>query len=132
MDHVFRNTSLPRLGPLEHPTTEQHDEILRQLLEFNAGIVGPTTRTIRDSPYESETEAIEGGWWGEASYDCIFLYIFFAICFICWLCQTIFEARVIGSALLKKAEAHCKVADTRHPVRTFSFQAPDFYEKLGL
>jgi hypothetical protein len=54
MDHVFRNTSLPRLVPLEHPTTEQHDEILRQLLEFNAGIVGPTTlKAVMEPIYQT-------------------------------------------------------------------------------
>ena len=125
MDRISDNPRLPRLVLLEHPAPEQHDEILRQLLEFNAGTVGPTTvqpfAIVLKNP---ETETIEGGLWGESSYDWLYVHML--------IISRNFRKRGLGSALLGKAEAIATNRGYRGiRVDTFSFQAPGFYEKLG-
>jgi GNAT superfamily N-acetyltransferase len=116
---------LPKMVPIENPTPEHQNEILRQLLDFNAGVAGPTVlQPFAILLRNPDSDKIEGGLWGESSYDWLYIHMLFV--------SDKFRRRGLGSALMKKAEAiavHRGYLGIR--VDTFDFQAPRFYEKLG-
>jgi GNAT superfamily N-acetyltransferase len=115
----------PNVIALETPPREYHDEIFRQLFEFNTNVVGPTrVESLAVVLKHPKDDTIIGGLWGESYYD--------------WLCINLlivpdkYRRRGLGSSLMRKAE---ELALNRRCVGifldTFSFQAPVFYKKLG-
>jgi GNAT superfamily N-acetyltransferase len=122
---ISRKTVLPEIVPIKKPTTEHQTEILRQLLNFNAGIVGSAAlKSFAILLQNPASKAIEGGLWGESSYHWLYIQML--------VVSGKYRERGLGSALMKKAET---IARSRGylgiRVETFSFQAPGFYEKLG-
>jgi len=98
-------------------------EILKALRAHNIGMVGkfdcrPLTLTVRDQG------KIVGGLDGETFMGWMFAGLL-------WVSEE-FRGRGWGKALMESAETEARQRGVSHSyLDTFSFQAPDFYAKLG-
>ena len=103
---------------------EDHDAVLKALLEFNATQVGPSGKVELTFLIKDENDILMAGANGYTHWNYFFLAHL-------WVSDKV-RGSGIGSDLLKKIEAEAKSRGCSHLwLDTFSFQAAGFYEKLG-
>ena len=108
----------------EHPYEELRQSILAALTEFNAAQGYPPDADLLAVSLTDQAGNIVGGLWGKTVYDWLFVdYL---------VVPPAMRGQNLGSRLMNLAEG---VALKRGCVgswlTTFSFQAQEFYEKLG-
>lgn len=105
------------------PSFDHRAAILAPLAAYNTERVGPglwgtVALTVRD-----EQDAIVGGLWGHHGYGFLFIEL---------LCAGPDRHAGIGTALMARAEAECRrLGLVGIWLDTWTFQAPDFYRRLG-
>jgi GNAT superfamily N-acetyltransferase len=109
----------------EHPDPALRESILRPLRDYNESKVGPSTsELVAILLRHPESGEIIGGLWGRSVRDWLFVDLLFV--------PEELRARGLGSSIMKKAE---EVATKRGCAGVWlhsgTFQASDFYEKLG-
>src|SRR5262249_13966040 len=98
-------------------------EIIKGLRAFNVAAVGkfdhqPLTVTLK------ERSKVVGGLVGETFWGWMFIRLL-------WVSDK-YRGRGFGTALMEAAEEEARTRGVRNVyVDTFSFQAPEFYHKLG-
>jgi ribosomal protein S18 acetylase RimI-like enzyme len=117
--------AIPNIILDEKPDPALRDAILKPLRAFNESNVGPVTAeslaiTLRDPG----NDAVTGGLWGMSVAGWLYVDLL--------VVPQDFRRQGLGTGLLHEAE---KVARKRGCIgiwlHTATFQAPDFYEKLG-
>lgn len=118
-------TTGPTLTVLDEPDAGVRDEILRPLSAYNVSKIGamtprPAAIVLRDDT----TAEIIGGLWAISVCDWLYIDLLFV--------PPKLRRGGLGSSLLRHAE---KIAAERGCIGvrlvTYSFQAPEFYEKHG-
>ena len=110
---------------VSQPTDADRDAIFLPLVAYNERHAGPSHyEPLAIRLRDSTTDRILGGLWGQLYYDWLFVELLFI--------PEEHRRRNIGSDLMSRAET---VAREKRCVGvwldTFSFQAPEFYRKLG-
>jgi GNAT superfamily N-acetyltransferase len=107
------------------PTERHRTAILDPLAAFNAKQAGEPAYSalallLRDAPQAE----IRGGLWGEIYFGWLFVELLFV--------PEDLRGQGLGSRLLAEAETIARQRGCAHVwLDTFTFQAPDFYRRLG-
>jgi GNAT superfamily N-acetyltransferase len=108
----------------ENGTPEDREAIVRGLMAYNDGHVGPSGAKPLAILLRDPQGQTVGGLWGRSSYEWLVVELLF-------LPESLRSSR-LGAELMGKAEA---IARERGCIgmwlNTHSFQAPGFYKKLG-
>jgi GNAT superfamily N-acetyltransferase len=108
----------------ESPSSEHRDAILHRLVQYNHAEGPPTTAAPLAILVHDNSGCIAGGLWAETLFDWLHIKLL--------VVPHAMRGTGLGSRLMAKAE---EVAKGRGCVGvwldTFSFQAPEFYQKLG-
>jgi GNAT superfamily N-acetyltransferase len=114
----------PVISILDQPSDEDRRAIYNPLIEFNKTNIGADSFELVAIMLKDDVGQSIGGLWGELYYDWLFVELLFV--------PESLRGKGFGSKLLGEAERIAKTkGGTGIWLDTFSFQAPDFYEKHG-
>ena len=114
----------PRIEIAVKPQTDEIEFVAQQIIDFNSnhadqGNYKPLAVFLRDSENH-----IVGGLIGETYWEWLHVELL-------WIHES-FRGKGYGDALLATAEQEARKRDCQYAyLNTFSFQAPEFYQKRG-
>jgi GNAT superfamily N-acetyltransferase len=110
--------------PTDQPSTEEVAFIERRLVDYNVAKARPYDRRPLHVFLRDNKGDVIGGLTGETNWDWLYIDCF-------WLLDDLRGAGV-GAQLLEAAEQEARSRGCRHArLFSYSFQAPEFYEKRG-
>jgi GNAT superfamily N-acetyltransferase len=115
----------PLVVLLEQPTDVDRKAILDTLMAYNEQAGGPSGfQPLAILINDPRTGARLGGLWGRISYDWLIVELF--------VVPEQFRGQNLGSRILTQAEDYARQRGCIGVwLDTYTFQAPDFYKKLG-
>lgn len=118
------NGDAQRLVPTARPTMEVFRAIFRALDAHSRPVIGPAERELFAIPLHDHDGSVTGGIWASTLFRWLNVELLFV--------PEDLRGRGVGSALLAAAETEAMRRGCLGAfVDTASFQAPDFYQRLG-
>jgi GNAT superfamily N-acetyltransferase len=115
---------LSALALTDAPAPGVFEAIFRALDAESAPLIGPTQVRLLVLPIHDDDGTIRGGLWGSTLFEWFYVQML--------VVPAVLRGRGIGRCLMRLAEGEARARGCRGAfVDTFSFQAEDFYRKLG-
>ena len=116
--------SLPRFAPSDDPGDGVFEAIFRALDDDSRPLIGRADARLLVIPLRDDHGSVIGGFWGFTVFAWLHVQML--------LVPEVLRGRGVGSALMASAEAEARARGCRGAhVETFSFQAGEFYRKIG-
>lgn len=109
----------------DNPAQADREAIVGPLVAYNTGKAGPHGyKLVAVLLRDLDTGQTIGGLWGNLSYRWLYIDLLYV--------PEVLRGNGVGSEIVRRAEAIARASDcVGVRLDTHSFQAPDFYRKLG-